>query len=88
MTNQEKQIYARGEAAVWAEIMRIYHEAEARHRSLSEAGLSGEHIGPAIEIPREVRKTILTVIDMLGASRHAFRSKQIQEAREMLEKLL
>lgn len=36
----------------------------------------------------DVEKTIREVIDLLAATRHTFRSKQIERARELLEQLL
>ena len=36
----------------------------------------------------EERNIVLAVIDMLSASRHAFKSKQIERARRLLEGLV
>jgi hypothetical protein len=49
----------------------------------------GAHLrAPGTALGDDARQTILTVIDLLDASRHAFRSKQVQDAREKLEGLL
>jgi hypothetical protein len=52
--------------------------------------LGGHLRAPGAEVKAEgdVKQTIRLAVDILNQSRHAFRSKQIQQVREMLEKLL
>jgi len=61
------------------------HQKSEASRELSRAP---QALTTTPKVEGEALSVVLTVIDMLDASRHAFRSRQIQKARELLETLI
>jgi hypothetical protein len=84
MTEAEEKAYLRGYNVAMEGMMRFC----SRNLGNSSPAQEESARAPNSKAEGDVRQTILMAVDKLNQSRHVFKSKQIQEVREMLEALL